>query len=256
MNRAVIMKDRRLIEALDYIDDEYIASAALYKMRAEAERVRPLAQTAGQSVKKHWKHYLGLVACLLVLSLVTPLFNYVPQIINSFAAGFGGTEDDTTEEVPYLQFSPNLEPISQEVIDEINNAFAIYKFGRSNDEWLRRMIEYYGEDNWDIIEKTYRAHYKVIRNYDCISPYFGTFKDCVVFSTIHDNVYGDINESINIEGYEFPEETWVYKDGTLYNLADAYEQGLLKKRHLEVLSQRYQEFVKYKEENGLSMPGP
>ena len=28
MNRVFTMKDRRLIEALDYIDDEYIASAA------------------------------------------------------------------------------------------------------------------------------------------------------------------------------------------------------------------------------------
>ena len=45
MNRAIIMKDRRLIEALDYIDDEYIASAALYKMRSYAESTRPLAQT-------------------------------------------------------------------------------------------------------------------------------------------------------------------------------------------------------------------
>ena len=83
------MKDRRLIEALDYIDDEYIASAALYKMRAYAESTRPLAQTAGQSVKKHWKHYLGFVACLLVLALATPLFTHLPEIINSFAAGWG-----------------------------------------------------------------------------------------------------------------------------------------------------------------------
>ena len=67
MNRAIIMKDRRLIEALDYIDDEYIASAALYKMRADAEKHTPPARTAGESLKKHWKHYLGLVACLLQL---------------------------------------------------------------------------------------------------------------------------------------------------------------------------------------------
>ena len=119
MNRAIIMKDRRLIEALDYIDDEYIASAALYKMRADAEKHAPLAQTAGQSIKKHWKHYLGFVACLLVLALATPMFTRLPEIINSFAAGWG----EGTEEVPYLQFSPELEPISQELVDEINEKF-------------------------------------------------------------------------------------------------------------------------------------
>lgn len=104
MNRVIIMKDRRLIEALDYIDDEYIASAALYKMRSYAESTRPLAQTAGQSVKKHWKHYLGFVACLLVLALATPLFTHLPEIINSFAAGWAQESetlkgDETTNEI-------------------------------------------------------------------------------------------------------------------------------------------------------------
>ena len=256
MNRVFTMKDRRLIEALDYIDDEYIASAALYKMRSYAESVRPLAQTAGQSVKKHWKHYLGFVACLLVLALAAPLFGYLPEIINSFAAGWGeGSGDETTEEVPYLQFSPDLEPISQELVDEINEAFAIKVWGRSNEEWKRILLEEHGE-SLERIEKIYRAHYKIIRNYDCLSPYFGTFKDCVVFATIHDNVYGDINELIYIEGYEYYKETWVYKNGVLYNIVDAYEQGLFNKNHLPTLSKRYQEFVEFKEENELIMPGP
>ena len=101
MNRAIIMKDRRLIEALDYIDDEYIASAALYKMRAYAESARPLAQTAGQSVKKHWKHYLGFVACILVLALATPMFTRLPEIISSFAAGWGEGTTEKTEVVTH-----------------------------------------------------------------------------------------------------------------------------------------------------------
>lgn len=114
MNRSIIMKDRRLIEALDYIDDEYIASAALYKMRSYAESTRPLAHTAGQSVKKHWKHYLGFVACLLVLALATPLFGYLPEIINSIAASWGeGGEtidlSDTTTEHDSIETVYNIQ---------------------------------------------------------------------------------------------------------------------------------------------------
>ena len=121
MNRAIIMKDRRLIEALDYIDDEYIASAALYKMRAEAERARPLAQTAGQSVKKHWKHYLGFVACILALALATPLFTHLPEIINSFAAGWGEGTEDLTQIKELYELYPDYTPapLTDERIAEI-----------------------------------------------------------------------------------------------------------------------------------------
>ena len=253
MNAEMRFKDKRILEALEFIDEKYIEDVfdvlkePVYSKRDQM-KISPF---------KRWRHYLAAAACLLVLALATPMFTLLPEIINSFAAGWGeGTEEVTTEEVPYLQFSPELEPISQELVDEINDAFAVYYFGRSNDEWLRGMIEYYGEDNWEKIDKTYRAHYKVIRNYDCYSPYFGTINDYVVFSFIGSGVYGWSNELVIIEGNEFYKETWLYKDEMLYYIADAYEKRLINEEHLKILSKRYQEFLKYKKENEYSISMP
>ena len=244
MNRVFTMKDRRLIEALDYIDDEYIASAALYKMRSYAESTRPLAQTAGESLKKHWKHYLGFVACLLVLALVTPLFTHFPEIINSFAAGWGeGSGDETTEEVPYLQFSPDLEPISQELVDEINEEFFAYygKYTKTLEEFYRENGEN-AEDRFNIIAR-------VIRNYDLSSPYLGTIGDYVVFTAVMFTIMQQQEDEI--AGYTFEHHTYVYciETKTICHLKEAYEQGILNARHIKLLSKRRQEFIDYAKEH-------
>ena len=254
MNAEMRFKDKRLLEALEYIDEKYIDDVFDFLKD-------PVYSKGGQmkiSPFKHWRHYLAAAACLLVLALAMPLFTHLPEIINSFAAGWGeGTEDETTEEVPYLQFSPDLEPISQELVDEINDAFAVYYFGRSHDEYLRGMIEYYGEDNMEKINKSYQLHYKVIRNYDVCSPYFGTINNYVVFSFIGDGgVYGWPDERVIIEGYEFYKETWLYKDGTFHYITDAYEQGLISESHLKQLSIRYQACLKYKKANKLKLLSP
>lgn len=259
MKTETVFEDKRLLEALDYIDRDLIAEAMdALKIPDAVKEYVPRKRTPF----KIWKQFAAFAACLILLAFASPVFNKVAEVISSFAAGWGsGTTEETsnnsdTEEVPYLQFSPDLEPISQELVDEINDAFAVYYFGRSNDEWLRKLIEYYGEDNMEKINKTYRAHYKVIRNYDCYSPYFGTINDYVVFSFIGSGVYGGINERVIIEEYEFYKETWLYKDGALHYISDAYEQGLINESHLKQLSIRYQDFLEYKKVNELIMPGP
>ena len=240
MNRVIMMKDRRLIEALDYIDDEYIASAALYKMRAYTESTRPLAQTAGQSIKKHWKHYLGFVACLLVLALATPMFTRLPEIINSFAAGWG----EGTEEVPYLQFSPELEPISQELVDEINEKF----FAHYHD--YSYTLEDFYRDKGDQAEDMFNISCRVIRNYDASSPYLGTIGNYIIFIAF--GPYSEFgNMEIQIADYIFEKHTYVYciETQTICYLEDAYEQGLLNYAEIKLLSIRRQDFYDFAEAN-------
>jgi len=203
MNRAIIMKDRRLIEALDYIDDEYIASAALYKMRSYAESTRPLAQTAGQSVKKHWKHYLGFVACILVLALATPLFTHLPEIINSFAAGWGEGSEYSETEIELCLANVDYSIFTTELIDEINAAWKEY---RGDDDAMFENLE----------ALKYQTH----------SRYLGTYNGYLIFT---------YDLSNKITGYEkfcytanlgiYTVESFAYKDGNFITLSELYESG-------------------------------
>ena len=203
MNRAIIMKDRRLIEALDYIDDEYIASAALYKMRSYAESTRPLAQTAGQSLKKHWKHYLGFVACLLVLALATPLFTHLPEIIDSFAAGWGEGSEYSETEIELCLANVDYSIFTTELIDEINAAWKEYR--GDNDVMF---------ENLEALK--YQSH----------SRYLGTYNGYLIFT---------YDLSNKITGYEqfcytanlgiYTVESFAYKDGSFITLSELYESG-------------------------------
>ena len=224
MNRAIIMKDRRLIEALDYIDDEYIASAALYKMRSYAESTRPLAQTAGQSVKKHWKHYLGFVACILVLALATPLFTYLPEIINSFAAGWGeGTEEVTDENgIPYTypMFVDDLEEISPEEMLAIEELFYQFNYDNAYDEYYRTYLynlelgkdisfnEEYAIEQAEFGANRLRHRYFNEMYYGS-KRYYGKINDCVILASVGmDTLYW----IIDVAGYKFafPSSSTIY----------------------------------------------
>lgn len=261
MNRAIIMKDRRLIEALDYIDDEYIASAALYKMRAYAESTRPLAQTAGQSIKKHWKHYLGFVACLLVLALATPLFGYLPEIINSFAAGWGeGTEEVTDENgIPYTypMFVDDLEELLPNEMLAIEGLFYKLNYDDLYNDFYRTYL-YNLELGKDISfnaeaaserAKTYaerKRHRFFNEMYYGSYRYYGKINDCVILVCVGaDTLYW----IIDVAGYKFafPSSSTIYviKDNVIYDIKEAYDLGYLTNEQIGLLAERHEVYQKF-----------
>lgn len=223
-------RKRRLLDALEYIDDEYIASAARYKMKVKPHTNEPPVQTVGGSLKKYWKQYLGLVACLLLLAMLSPVFSFVAQNIGSFAGSFRG-------EVPYLQFSPDLEPISEKKVEEVNRAFLCFYLNMTSEELEERFGEDYLEDLINL---------RVIRNYDWSSPYYGTINDCVVFSIIS---YQMGNPIVEIAGYTLNANTFVYSKKKMYRLEQAYLEGVLGDEDIALLAERNEEFLRYKEEN-------
>ncbi len=295
MNRAIIMKDRRLIEALDYIDDEYIASAALYKMRAYAENSRPLAQTAGQSIKKHWKHYLGFVACLLVLALATPLFGYLPEIINSFAAGWGEVTEESTNRLNettaspetvlpetnndiietekstdkttevkevldvypvYWHFIPELETISTEEMIAVQKAWETFDCEYWSDYYYRSYTSNYGnkegyteEKILEMVNESVESYYQKTFVREQMNyfhsrrfrskGYLGKFGECIVLYDITKS--GDVLHrqpqiigpfDINYDVY------YVYKDGKIYTLQEAYTLGYITDEHMPKIMER------------------
>ena len=221
---------RRLLDALEYIDDEYIASAARYKMKIKPLSDEPPVQTIGGSLKKYWKQYLTLAACLLLLAFASPIFSFVAQNIGSLAGS-------STGEVPYLQFSPDLEPISEKKVEEVNRAFLCLYLNTTIED-----LEYeYGKDYLEDLD-----YLRVIRNYDWTSPYYGTINDCIVFSIIS---YQMGNPIVEIAGYTLNANTFVYSKKNMYRLEQAYVEGVLGDEDIALLAERHEEFLRYKEEN-------
>ena len=128
-------KDQRLIEAFDYIDPKYIAEVGeSLKLRSVADK--PSTTYTKPSPFKYWKQYAALVACVLLLSLATPLFGYIAEVINSFAAA--GTAEETTE--------PEIEPydeyvLTEEDIEMMNAAYRNMVGGLPDDYTFFKSVE-------------------------------------------------------------------------------------------------------------------
>ena len=238
------LNNLKLLDALEYIDDEYIASAARFRMNYEPTPATPPKMT-WRTPLKHWRHLAALAACILLLSIASPLVSYIAQVISNFNAGAGsGTSESTeTEEISYLQFSPDLEPISQELVEEIHEKFFAHY---SDYSWtLDEFYEKYGEE----ADVKFYSHYRVIRNYDVSSPYLGTIGDYVIFTAFMFAQIGPLQDEI--AGYTFETHTYVYctETKTMCKIKEAYEQGLLKDRHIKLLAERRQEFIDFAEAN-------
>ena len=231
---------RRLLEMIEYLDSRYIEE--MFDDLKIPERQTELT-TAKRSKIKHLRYLIPLAACILLLSIASPLVSYVAEVISNFNAGAGsGTSESTeTEEVPYLQFSPDLEPISAELAEEINEAFIVfYLDGITKDELMSK---------WgDEAEQKYNQIWRVIRNYDFLSPYYGTFSGCVVFETIPDG-YPTGWQKVTVAGYEFNKHIYVYKNNEIYFLDQAYEIGLVNDEDIEKMFERRENFFEFKRNN-------
>ncbi len=94
MNAEIRFKDKRILEALEYIDEKYIDD--VFNVLKEPDMTQN-AQVKRSSFR-HWKQYLALAACLILLAFATPIFGYVAEVIGSFAAGIGDHTSGITED--------------------------------------------------------------------------------------------------------------------------------------------------------------
>ena len=241
---AEVFKDTRLLEALELIDDKYIADAARYNMDY-VPRANEVPVRTWKTPFKYWKQFTALAACVVLFAFSAPIFSYFSKVIGNWgaAAGVGTSESTETEEVPYLQFSPDLEPISHELVDEINE-----KFFAHYSDYSRTLDDFYAKYGEEADVKFY-SHWRVIRNYDLSSPYLGTIGDYVIFTAFMFAQIGPLQDEI--AGYTFETHTYVYctETKTMCKIKEAYEQGILKDRHIKLLAERRQEFIDFAEAN-------
>lgn len=93
MSTELGFKDRRFLQSLEYIDDEYLED--VFNVLKEPDMAA--TEYKKPSPFKYWKQYLAAAACILLLSLAMPVFVYVADVIGSIAAGTGSATSEITE---------------------------------------------------------------------------------------------------------------------------------------------------------------
>ena len=236
-----VFKDTRLLEALEFIDDEYIASAARYKMKYEAQPAEPPKMT-WRTPFKHWRHIAALAACILLLSIASPLVGYIAEVIRDFNAGAGSESVDSTTQAieetnPFFwMYTPELEPLTQEQVDACNQAYRLKCFGTWEEyyESLPEEKKQYAEENYYELVFIHTSRY---------APYLGTFNDAIVTSWTSEAM-----ESVEIVIGEyvmyFPTISGilVYKDGEICDIVSAYEKGWLTDDNIKTISERLEKY--------------
>ena len=163
MNNNVTFTDKRLLEALDYIDESFIAEVT------EDYKVYPTADEYIGDKKPHskilrsLKYVAAVAACALLMSTLIPVVQYVSGNLGDLFAGMFGPPSDTSEltedsykipeehieNAPYFIFSPDLEPISAEP-DSKKGYVIVYRCTRCGELHRNRAALKDGEQKDDI----------------------------------------------------------------------------------------------------------
>ena len=202
MSKENTITDRRLLAALDYIDQKYIDD--VFDIIKEPEAAGEPEKMTWRTPLKHWRQFVALAACILLLSIASPLVSYIAEVIRDFNAGAGSgtTEeimDSESKELHELFPDYTPAPLSEERIEELSKVLPVLS---SDDEWTQYA--------WRV------------RNY------LGDFNGCFCFYSDGPLQY---EETKIIAGYEFTRSTsftlQVAYNGTIMYMNEAYELGYL-----------------------------
>ena len=206
------LNNLKLLDALEYIDDEYIASAARFRMNYEPTPATPPKMT-WRTPFKHWRQFVALAACILLLSIASPLVSYIAEVIRDFNAGAGsGTEEviSDSESQPLHELFPDYSPtpLSEERIEELSKVIPALA---SDNEWTQYA--------WRV------------RNY------LGDFNGCFCF---YSDGHLQYEETKIIAGYEFTRSTSftlevVYNGEKMY-MNEAYDKGYLTRDEIGMMA--------------------
>ncbi len=233
MNREIVFKDSRLLEALEYIDRDLIAGA-MEDLRID-EGQQP-------SRKNRAKAFLAFAACLLFLVISFPMANYITGLISSFRAGAGsGTTEESAQitipentEFPYdteyydgdyLKPIKGLEPLPVGLFDNLK------KHNPSTSSLSG--IQYINASCWQS------------------DRYLGCFNGYYIFlDTAAGGGYSFASACLyNIDGYTFFDGNsfglYAYKNTKLEPLGEVYTSGMISEEQLKTIYLRNNEYTRY-----------
>ena len=266
MNNADF-KDKRILEAFDYIDPKYIAEVAeslkLKSVRTKAEEIETRV-----SPFKHWRQFVALAASLILLSFAFPVFNYIAENTDFFAGWGSGTEEVTDENgIPYTypMFVDDLEELSSEEMIAIDNLFYQYNYDQGYDEyyqWYLHQLERGKEITFNAEYAVEQAKYGADRTrhrffnemYYGTRRYYGKINDCVILASEGAEA---VFWSIDIAGYKFEFSNsaiiYVIKDNVIYDIKEAYDLGYLTDEQIALLAERHEVYETFSREWEIEM---
>ena len=145
----------------------------------------------------------------------------------------------------YWEFVPTLEYISQERMREVSDAVVAYKAEIEARFTYRDTVGKNGEEKArEIAEEIYRLNLEREKNYYFRGArrgerYYGIFNDCVVVAQEGNlqHTTGYSIEGIGIRGTSF--YAFVYRDGEVLDLNQAYDQGWLTVEDIAKIASRH-----------------
>ena len=118
MNNEMRMRKRRMLESLEYLDDDLI-SGVLRKIKPEREYADPVRTWS--TPLKHWKSIAVLAACTVLLAFAAPTASFISQVISNYSSVAGGNAGAGTAESEVIDtgFDQYLEAFADMTEDEI-----------------------------------------------------------------------------------------------------------------------------------------
>lgn len=173
-------KDTRLLEALDYIDQDLIGEVAV---KLKFEESAPLTEEPVMTWKtpfKHWKRMLATVACLLLLSAAFPVLDYAVQRFGTGIwegnAGAGESSNIELNEYgsPYeraIDAYPEDMPAEEIYADVLKGGWVVKCSKDNSSDFIAGgniWEDFYKKSNQSLECSVLLAHYTKSLSYECI----------------------------------------------------------------------------------------
>jgi hypothetical protein len=246
-NNANALKDTRLLEALEFIDDSYVADVFAC---IKAPDVTAAPASGKAKILRSLKYAAAVAACALLMSTLIPVVQYVSGNLTSFLPS--GWFEENKSEYTYPMFVDDLEPLTEEEMKDIRRASYQFSYDYLYAVELSRC-----KDKYEPKEAEKRAHQYAAENAEegdyfkglyvngsmADYRYYGKIGDCVFLAigTGFFNKYQLGESEINENG-----SMYVYCKGTMYHIVEAYEKGLFSEDDVEIIKKRkhaYREFL-------------
>lgn len=269
MKEAPAFKDARLLEALDYIDRDLIAEV-IDDIKAPDMSVQP--ERDKKATRRSIRQVIALAACLMLISAFIPIVTYISQHTDFFPAGIfsdrteeSSGEPDVTvalheENAPYPIFTPDLEPISMEMIEEVKNAFYNIKYEKRYQSLYSTYVNdplYINQEELLINDISTVARLNA-NNYisfffsenkskHFVGRYYGTINNCVIMArnTYLENEYNIIKIGKTEITNDYSFYLFAYRNGKLETLEHAYANGWLTDKDIAKIKERHEQFNAY-----------
>ena len=239
------LRKRIMLEALDYIDDDIISSTVKKITPDDCRTDDPVI--TWRTPLKHWKRYIALVASLLLLSMASPLFNYVAVVISNLNAGAGSESTEaissefTETDSPFT--TESIETEQPEVTTKSSYTEPVYQYVVTREEFdeMTKAWKIFRNKDSAYIEKDYKyfTYYYPCSGGTCV---YMNIDGVVVFCRHNqEDWYCEMIVAGHLFKLPHMEEIWVYKNGEFYYLNQAYEMGILGEEDIKELSEIHHE---------------